>query len=345
MGLSRGGASPRSETWVAAGLCLAAAGVPLTVNAFGARFHAAYHVLAFGLGLVVAADSRLAARIARIPLGIAGPFLALWLIGLASAPFSLDLPAALGRSLDSTAALVVFAIVAAGIAGRAWRAVVLAGLLGMAVVALWGILQRMGIHPFLDPAIWQPSRPTRPLGTHNLVGGYLAAWLPAALALALIGRGAHRAAGTAAFLLGLACFLESESRGAWLALAAVSAVAGPRTRTREAGDPRPRPGDRLARISAPSRDSRRGGGGRRGTRQPDAHRAPRDPRALGSPRPGQRRAGDRHPPPAGPRFGRGRRRPRRASGLGAHELRAPATRGPDGGGPHPRAADPRVRSR
>jgi O-antigen ligase/tetratricopeptide (TPR) repeat protein len=229
MGVSRGDAAPqaesRGESWIAAGLGLAAAGVPLTVNAFGATFLAGYHVLALVLGLVVVADAQLSARVARLPLRIAGPFLALWLVVLASAPFSLDLPAALKRALDSTAALAVLAIAAAGIGGRARSAILLAGILGMAVVAIWGLLQRLGIHPFLDPAIWQPSRPTRPLGTHNLVGGYLAAWLPAALGLALTGRGLPRAAGFVAFLVGLACFLESESRGAWLALAVAGSAA------------------------------------------------------------------------------------------------------------------------
>src|SRR5688572_13137759 len=116
MGLSRGDAPRRGESWIAAGLGLAAAGVPLTVNAFGARFHAGYHVLAFALGLVVAADARLAARVTRLPLAVAAPFLALWALRLVRAPFSLDLPAALGQVLDCTAALVVFAL-AATVAG------------------------------------------------------------------------------------------------------------------------------------------------------------------------------------------------------------------------------------
>jgi len=200
------------------------AAAPLTVNAFGSGFRAAFHVLALGLGLVALSDPR---RVALLFDAQARkwllPLLALWIYLLARAPASLDRPAALLQVLDYSALVVVMVILASGMLGHANRWVAIAGVGGMAVIAGWGIAQRFGIHPFLDPSIWEPSRPTRPLGTHNLMGGYLAAWVPVAAAGALEAGGWRRAAWSGAALLGLACFLLSESRGAWLA-AGVAAI-------------------------------------------------------------------------------------------------------------------------
>ncbi len=216
---------PRHVTWLISGLCVLVAGAPLTVNAFGPGYRAAFQVLAFGLGLLVLAETRSAALVlAGRPRGVILPLVALWVYLVVRAPATLDRPAALTAVLDRTALLVVMAIVAAGILGPRRWALVRAGLVGMAVVAAWGIAQRFGVHPFIDPEVWQPSRPTRPLGTHNLMGVYLAAWLPAAAAMALVAAGRRKLAWGAVVLLGLGCFLLSESRGAWLATAAAIAI-------------------------------------------------------------------------------------------------------------------------
>jgi O-antigen ligase len=194
------------------GLCLLTFGAPLTVNAFGAPFHAGMRAIALGLGIVWLASG------ARVSLGRAlWPWIALWGLGVFGSLWSLDPPAALAQALDRTAIGAVLLILASA-PSRARRPIVLAGVAGLLLVAAWGLLQRFGIHPFMDRSVWEPSRPTRPLGTHNLMGGYLAAWLPAAAALALGATGAGRLLGATAALVGFACFLETESRGAWLAL-------------------------------------------------------------------------------------------------------------------------------
>ena len=197
---------------VVPGLCLLAFGAPLTVNAFGAPFHAGMRAIALGLGIVW-----LASRPRISPPRALWPWVALWGLGVVGSLWSLDPPAALAQALDRTAIGAVLLILSTA-PSRARRPIVLAGVAGLLLVAAWGLLQRFGIHPFMDRSVWEPSRPTRPLGTHNLMGGYLAAWLPAAAALALGAPGAGRILGAAAALVGFACFLETESRGAWLAL-------------------------------------------------------------------------------------------------------------------------------
>lgn len=190
---------------------------PLTVNAFGSDFRTGFHVLAFGLGLVALTNPLPLVRGMGAGSGlILVLLLALWAYHLLRAPASLDPPAALLQVLDRTALAVVITILASGMIPNR-RLVVVAGLAGMGLVAAWGVAQPLGIHPFFDPALWQPTRPTRPLGTHNLMGGYMAAWLPIAALGAIEARGFARAAWGGAALLGLACFLLSESRGAWLA--------------------------------------------------------------------------------------------------------------------------------
>jgi hypothetical protein len=202
------------------GLCALVFGEPLTVNAFGSAFRSGFQVLCLSLGLIVLSQRRLASLVLEgRPRTVIGPLVALWVYLLIRAPASLDPPAALLQVLDRTALVVVMIILASGVIGEDRYRLVRAGLAGMAVVAIWGIAQRIGIHPFLDPAIWEPGRPRRPLGTHNLMGGYLAAWLPVAAAVALGERGWRKVIWGAVLLVDLAAFLLMESRGAWLVMA------------------------------------------------------------------------------------------------------------------------------
>ena len=185
-------------------------------------------MLSLGLGLVALGDPGLAkVLLAGRPRSVVLPLVALWIYVIARVPSTLDPPAALGQVLERTALGTVIVILASGVIGDGRRAVIRAGLLGMAVVAVWGIAQRAGVHPFLDPSIWRPSRPTRPLGTHNLMGVYLATWLPVGAAVALAATGWRKVGWGAVALLGLACLLLSESRGAWLALAVALVAMGP----------------------------------------------------------------------------------------------------------------------
>jgi O-antigen ligase len=180
------------------------------------------------LGLGIALLARRSGRGRGSPPALLWPWIALWALGAVLVPIALDRPAALAQALDRTAIGVLFLVLITCVppTEEARRPIVLAGVWGLLVVACWGLLQRFGIHPFMDPKVWEPSRPTRPLGTHNLMGGYLAAWMPAALALALGASGGLRWLGAVAALVGFACFLQTESRGAWLAFLVATAGLG-----------------------------------------------------------------------------------------------------------------------
>jgi tetratricopeptide (TPR) repeat protein len=198
----------------------------LTVNAFGFGYRAAFRIVAAGLGLLAVATARQTWP-GGWPWSVT-PLVAAWIWGLARTPWSLDPAAAVGQALDRTALVVPLVVLAgSGITARGRRWILGAGLAGMTLVAVWGILQTLGIHPFIERALWEPSWPARPLGTHNLLGGYLVAWLPVAVAWFLAARGTGKLLLGVATLLAWASLLGTASRGAWLAALIVAALLVP----------------------------------------------------------------------------------------------------------------------
>ncbi len=206
-----------SERLLAAGLALVLVLVPLTANAFGYKARLAFHVVALGLGAVATGSRR-----ARAWPWWLWPLVGMLGWGWLRVPAAPDRAAALAQMLDRTA-LWALLVATAAISDGGRRRALGAGLIGMGLVAVWGLLQTVGIHPFLPRSIWEPSAPTRPLGTHNLMGGFLVAWLPMAVVWATTARGAAGWVGWGATVVGWACLLQTVSRGAWLAAAVAGA--------------------------------------------------------------------------------------------------------------------------